>query len=82
MSANQSAWGRLYEKRVHAWLFLDIYVMDLCECVRQSVWLGTNLYSVPKVVVLGDAKSVCTDDILGGGPILHHMITVEEAKKE
>jgi len=42
---------------------------------------GTNLYSAPKVVVLGDAKSVCTDGILGGGPILHHMITVEEAKK-
>ena len=29
-----------------------------------QVWM-TNLYSVPKVVVLGDAKSVYTDGILG-----------------
>lgn len=30
---------------------------------------------MPKVVVLGDATSIYTDDILDGDPILHHMIT-------
>ena len=38
----------------------------------------TNLYFVPKAVVLGDAKSVCTDDILDEGPILHHTITAKK----
>lgn len=49
-------------------------------CVSVSL-TGTDLYFVPKVVVLGDAKSECTGDILGGGPILHHMITVGLKKK-
>lgn len=52
----------------------------MCELLSVCV-TGTDLYSVPKVVVLGDAKSGCTDDILGGGPILHHMITVGLKKK-
>lgn len=39
-------------------------------------WL-TNLYSVPKAVVLGDAKSIYTDGILGEDPVLRHMITIE-----
>lgn len=42
----------------------------------------TNLYSVPKVVVLGDAKSVYTDGILDEDPVLHHMITTEKWGKE
>lgn len=37
----------------------------------------TNLCSVPKAVVLGDAKSVYSDGILGEDPVLHHMITME-----
>lgn len=37
---------------------------------------------MPKAVVLGDAKSVCTDGILDEGPILHHMITVENTQIE
>lgn len=52
----------------------------MCECLS-ACETGTDLYSVPKVVVLGDAKSECTDDILGGGPILHHMITAGLKKK-
>lgn len=44
--------------------------------------VSTNLYFVPKAVVLGDAKSVCTDGILDEGPILHHMITVENTQSE
>lgn len=40
-----------------------------------------NLYFVPKAVVLGDAKSVCTDGILDEGPISHHMITAENTHR-
>lgn len=42
----------------------------------------THLYFVPKAVVLGDAKSVYTDGILGEDPVLHHKITVEKRGKE
>jgi hypothetical protein len=42
----------------------------------------TNLCSVPKAVVLGDAKSVYTDGILGEDPVLHHMITTGKRGKE
>lgn len=42
----------------------------------------TNLYFVPKAVVLGDAKSVYTDGILGEDPVLHHMITIEQRGEE
>lgn len=61
-------------------------MFQTCElnknCQRQKKIVSTNLYFVPKAVVLGDAKSVCTDDILDEGPILHHMITVENTHIE
>jgi hypothetical protein len=42
----------------------------------------TDLYSVPKAVVLGDAMSIYTDGILGEGLVSHRMITVEQTGKE
>lgn len=42
----------------------------------------TDLYSGPRAVVLGDAKSVYTGGILGEGPALRHMITTAWRGKE
>lgn len=42
----------------------------------------TDLYSGPRAVVLGDAKSVYTGGILGEGPALRRMITTAWRGKE
>lgn len=81
VSANLPKEGSMKKPSAHSWLFPDTSVgRQGCVCLS-ACETGTDLYSVPKVVVLGDAKSECTDDILGGGPILHHMITAGLKKK-
>lgn len=42
--------------------------------VGVQVWM-TDLYSGPRAVVLGDAKSVYTGGTLGEGPALRHTTT-------